>query len=68
MQKTLPWHDIVMIWWWFPASPSTVIGGDGTCPGARPTNDISFQFQIQGNYAMITYSADHNEILHTSQQ
>ena len=39
----------------------------GTCP----TYDISTEFEIQRNFAMllfITCSADHNEILHTSQQ
>ena len=40
-------------------------------PGARPTNDVSIEFKIQWNFVMvlfITYSADHNEILHTSRQ
>ena len=40
-------------------------------PDTRPTNNISMEFQIQWNFVMllfITYSTDHNEILHTSRQ
>ena len=40
-------------------------------PGARPTTDISIEFEIQWNFVMllyITYSADHNDIVHTSRQ
>ena len=40
-------------------------------PGARPTNDISIEFEIWPKFAMLlfnTYSADHNDILHTSRQ
>ena len=40
-------------------------------PGARPTNDISIEFEIQPKFAVLsinTYSTDHNEILHTSRQ
>ena len=36
-------------------------------PGAHPTKNISIKFEIQWNFVMlffITYSADHNEILH----
>ena len=39
--------------------------------GARPTNDISIEFEIWPKFAMLlfnTYSADHNDILHTSRQ
>ena len=39
--------------------------------GTRPTNDISIEFEIQWNFVMllfITYSTDHNDILHTSPQ
>ena len=37
--------------------------------GARPTNDISIEFEIRQNFAVIwfkIYPTDHNEILHTS--
>ena len=34
--------------------------------GAHPTNDILIKFEIQWNFLFITYSANHNEILHTS--
>ena len=40
-------------------------------PEARPTNNISIKFQIQSNFIMflfIIYSANRNEILHTSRQ
>ena len=41
-------------------------------PGARPPNNIFIEFKIQWNFVMfflvITYSADRNEILHTSRQ
>ena len=40
-------------------------------PGARPTNDISIEFEIRPKFAGLwfkIYSTDHNEILHTSQQ
>ena len=40
-------------------------------PGARPTNDISIEFEIRPKYAVLwfkMYSADHNGILHTSRQ
>ena len=40
-------------------------------PGARPTNDISIEFEIQPKFAVLCfeiYSTDHNEILHTSRQ
>ena len=39
--------------------------------GARPTKDISIEFEIQWNFVMllfITCSADHDKILHTSRQ
>ena len=39
--------------------------------GGRPTNDISIAIEIQWKFLMllfITYSADHNEIVHKSQQ
>ena len=42
-----------------------------TDPGARPINDISIEFEIRSNFAVlwsIIYSTDHNEILHTSRQ
>ena len=38
---------------------------------ARPTNDISIEFEIQWNFVMLLFiicSTDHNEILHTSRQ
>ena len=37
----------------------------------RPTNDISIEFEIWPQFAMLwfkVYSTDHNEILRTSQQ
>ena len=40
-------------------------------PGVRPTNDISIKFEIEWRFVMllfIIYLADHNKILHTSQQ
>ena len=40
-------------------------------PGARPTNDISIEFEIRPKFAVLwfeIYSTDHNEILHTSRQ
>ena len=40
-------------------------------PGARPTNDISIEFEIRPKVAMLwfkMYSTDHNEILHTARQ
>ena len=39
--------------------------------GARPTNDISIEFEIQWNFVMllfITYPTDHKEIWHSSRQ
>ena len=39
--------------------------------GARPTNSISIEFEIQWNFVMllfIAYLADLHEILHTSRQ
>ena len=39
--------------------------------GARPTNDISFGFEIRPKLAVLwfeIYSTDHNEILHMSRQ
>ena len=39
--------------------------------GARPTNDISIEFDIQPKFAVLwfeIYSTDHNAILHTSRQ
>ena len=39
--------------------------------GARPTDDISIEFEIRPKYAVLwfkMYSADHNGILHTSRQ
>ena len=39
--------------------------------GARPTNDISIEFEIQPKFAVLwfeIYSTDHNDILHTSRQ
>ena len=42
-----------------------------TAPGARPTNDISIEFEIRPKFAVFwfkMYSTDHNEILHTSRQ
>ena len=38
---------------------------------AHPTDDLLIEFEIQWNCTMflfITYSTDHNEILHMSQQ
>ena len=38
-------------------------------PGARPTNDISIEFEIRPKFAVLwfkMYSTDHYEILHTS--
>ena len=40
-------------------------------PGARPTNAISFEFEIRSKLGALWFkigSIDHNEILHTSQQ
>ena len=37
-------------------------------PGARPTNDISIEFEIRPKFAVLwfkMYSTDHNDILHT---
>ena len=42
-----------------------------TIPGARPTNDISIEFEIRPKFAVLwvkMYSTDHNEISHTSRQ
>ena len=44
---------------------------DQTIPGARPTNDISIEFEIGPKFAALWFkmsSTDHNEILHTSPQ
>ena len=41
------------------------------CSGARPTNVILIEFEMQWNFVMpssIIYSTDHNEIMHTSIQ
>ena len=51
----------------------TRLGGAYTfpLPGARPTNDISIEFEIRPKFAVLwfkMYSTDHNEILHTSRQ
>ena len=38
---------------------------------APPTDDISIEFEIQWNFAMllfVAYSVDHNEVLHRSRQ
>ena len=40
-------------------------------PGIHTTNPILIEFEIQWNFVMlllITYLADHNEILHMSRQ
>ena len=40
-------------------------------PDARPTNDISIEFEIRPKFAVLwfkMYSTDHNEIVHTSRQ
>ena len=40
-------------------------------PGARPTNDISIEFEIRPKFAVLwfkIYSTDPNDILHTSWQ
>ena len=40
-------------------------------PGARPTNDISIEFEIRPKFAVLwfkMYSTDHYKILHTSRQ
>ena len=40
-------------------------------PGARPTYNISIEFEIQPKFTVLWFkihSADHNEILHTSRQ
>ena len=50
----------------FQCRPLTYTGLE---PGARPTNEISIEIEIQWNLVMfwfITYSANHNSILHTS--
>ena len=42
-----------------------------TIPGARPTNDISIEFEIRPKFAVLwfkMYSIDHNDILHTLRQ
>ena len=44
---------------------------DISSPGTRPTNDISIEFEIRPNLAVLwfkMYSTEHNEILHTSRQ
>ena len=41
------------------------------CPGTRPTNDISIEFEIRPKFAVLwfkIYWTDHNKILHTSRQ
>ena len=51
--------------------PLQVNSMDYWWPGARPTNDISIEFEIQPKFAVLwfkMYSTDHNEILHTSRQ
>ena len=51
-------------------SPWTLLSGVLPTSG-RPTSDVLTKFEIQWNFVMflfITYSADHNEILHTSRQ
>ena len=40
-------------------------------PGAHPTNDISIEFEIRPNFAVLwfkIYFTYHNEVLHTSRQ
>ena len=40
-------------------------------PGARPTSNISIEFEIRPNFAVLwfkMFSADHNKILHMSRQ
>ena len=40
-------------------------------PGARPTNDISIEFEIRPKFGLLQfkiYVTDHNEVLHTSRQ
>ena len=40
-------------------------------PGDRPTNDISIEFEIRPNFAVLwfkMYSTDHNEIVHMPRQ
>ena len=40
-------------------------------PGARPTNDISIEFEIQPKFAVLWFEVstiDHNKILHTSRE
>ena len=40
-------------------------------PGARPTNDISIEFEIRPKYAVLwfeMYSTNHTEILHMPRQ
>ena len=40
-------------------------------PGARPTNEISIEFEIRPKFPMLwfeIYSTDHSKILHTSRQ
>ena len=40
-------------------------------PGARPTDDISIEFEIQSKFAVLRlkiYWTDHNKILHMSRQ
>ena len=51
-------------WYWF-CHVSLLISG------ARPTNDISIEFEIRPNFAVLCFkmfSTDHNEILHMSRQ
>ena len=46
-------------------------GVNSAWPGARPTNDISIQFEFWPKFAVlrfILYSTNHNESLHTSRQ
>ena len=47
------------------------VTNDMPSSGARPTNGISIEFEIRPKFAVLwfeIYSADHNEILHTSRQ
>ena len=43
----------------------------GGAPGARPTNEISIEFEIRPHLAVLWFqmcSTNHNEILHMSRQ
>ena len=77
MAHTKLWHDPVIVFH-VRATPNFTRFGLWAhkslvklVPGARPTNDISIEFEILPKYTVFwfqMYSTDHNKILHTSRQ